>query len=506
MNRHSYSVAMTSALHAEAARHLLRSDGQEDLCFALWYPSRGRTRQTALLHRLILPENGERLVHGNASFLPRYFERAVSEALRAEAGLAFLHSHPGTGWQDMSGDDIRAERDHAPAAKGATGLPFVGLTLGADGAWSARFWEKVGPRMYERRWCSSVRVVGERLAVTYMDELLPPPRPREELRRTTSAWGEKTQANLARLRVGVVGLGSAGSIIAEALSRIGIKHLTLIDFDTVEFVNLDRVLHATAADALLCRSKVSVLSRAVRKTATADGFQVEQIERSVGEEEGFRLALDCDVLFCCVDKPLGRSALNFIAYAHLIPVVDGGVRVEAKKKVGLWRADWRAHIATPGRRCLECLEQYDPGLVAADREGLFDDPQYIEGLSPEHPLRRNENVFAFSLNAASFELLQMLMMVVAPRGFANAGELMYHFVPGIFDEPGFHTCKENCLYPGFVARGDRTGLVVAGQHKTAQGARAAREAARRSRPWRHRLADVLEEMADRVVTRLMRRQ
>ena len=132
----TYSASLSSALHKEANAHLLRPDGQEDLCFALWNPSQGSTRSTALLSELILPQPSERRVHGNASFLPNYFERAVAKAASANSGLAFLHSHPGPGWQDMSGDDIRAEQGHAAAAQGATGLPLVGLTLGTDGAWA----------------------------------------------------------------------------------------------------------------------------------------------------------------------------------------------------------------------------------------------------------------------------------------------------------------------------------------------------------------------------------
>jgi hypothetical protein len=425
-------------------------------------------------------------------------------AAQAKAGLAFLHSHPGPGWQGMSGDDIVAEQGHAAAAKGATGLPLVGLTLGIDGAWSARFWEKTAPRTYKRRWCSHVRVVGERLAVTYAESLMPRPRLKEELKRTASSWGEETQANLARLQIGVVGAGSVGSIIAEALARVGISRVKLIDFDTVEFVNLDRLLHATSVDARLCRSKVETLARTLRRSATADEFQVDEIERSVGEDEGFRAALECDILFCCVDRPWGRSILNFIAYAHLIPVIDGGIQIERKEGTGLWRADWKAHIASPERRCLECLGQYDPGLVSAEREGYFDDPKYIAGLPVDHPMRRNENVFAFSLSAASFEILQMLMMVVAPRGFANAGEQMYHFVPGLFDEPGFHTCKENCLYPGFIARGESTGLIVTARHIMAENARALRDNARRLRPWQFRLAAQLADIIGRITNYLLR--
>jgi hypothetical protein len=489
--KHTYSVAMSSGVHAELMRHLLRKDGHEDLCFALWYPSEGRTRKTALLFQVILPHEGERRVHGNASFLPQYFERAISEAMAANAGLAFLHSHPSDGWQGMSGDDIRAEETHAAAAKGATGLPLVGLTLGTDGAWSARFWEKTAPRRYERLWCTNVRVVGERLSVTYADHLMPPPKPKEELKRTVSAWGPAAQSTLARLRVGIIGAGSVGSIVAEALARTGIARLILIDFDTVEFVNLDRLLHATRWYAQLHWAKVRMLARGLRTSATADGFSVDEIEASVAEEEGFRAALDCDLLFCCVDRPWGRSVLNFIAYAHLIPVVDGGIQIKAKPATGLWSADWKAHIASPERRCLECLGQYNAGLVSVEQEGYFDDPKYIEGLPEDHPIRRNENVFSFSLSCASFELMQMLMMVIAPRGFANAGAQMYHFVPGIFDESAFGTCNEGCPYPKLTAKGDRSGLIVTAQHRRAKEIRAQRASQRKSLSWRDRLMERL---------------
>ncbi|MDD5584337.1 MAG: ThiF family adenylyltransferase [Candidatus Omnitrophica bacterium] len=459
-----YSVALTHSLHKEATKHLLRPDGQEDLCFALWYPSRGNERFTALLHRLILPGEEDRLVRGNVSFLPSYFERAVVEAIRANAGLAFLHSHPRVGWQGMSRDDIKAETGIAPSSKGATGFPLVGLTLGADGSWSARFWVKLKPKKYKRHWCSNVRIVGSQLAITHADHLNPAPRFKKELARTISAWGEKKQADLARLRIGIVGAGSVGSIVAETFARMGIKRITLIDFDRVEHINLDRLLHATRIDAFLRRPKVSVLARALRKSATAEKFRVDQLQRSVYEKEGYRAALDCDVLFSCVDRPLGRSVLNFIAYAHLIPVVDGGVRVETTKSGKLKRADWKAHIASPERRCLECLDQYDPGLVSADKEGYFDDPKYIQGLA-DNSLKQNENVFAFGLNVASLEVLQLLMMVIVPLGISDAGAQLYHFVPGKLDVSDMNKCDENCFYPGLIARGDCTGIKVTGQHK-----------------------------------------
>jgi hypothetical protein len=453
---------------------------------------------------LILPREGDRLVHGNASFLPQYFERALHEAVAAGAGLALIHSHPGgRGWQGMSDDDVRAEQGHAAAARAATSLPFLGLTLACDQSWSARLWEKTKPRTYERRDCTHVRVVGEQLLASFNDALAPKPRFREHLKRTISAWGEVAQADLARLHVGVVGAGSVGALIAEALARTGISRVTLIDFDGVEIVNLDRLLHATEAD--IGRSKVEVLAAALRRSATANAFTVTATEYSIGEEEGFRAALDCDVIFSCVDRPWARSVLNFIAYAHLIPVVDGGIAVKVTRQKRLRGADWRAHVAAPSRRCLSCLEQYDAALVAAEREGHFDDPKYIEGLPDDHAMRRNENVFAFSMATASLQVLQALSMIVAPLGISNPGEQMHHFTTGRLDVMPPRPCDLSCSYPPLVGRGDRTGLVVTGAHRRAEEARE-RRGSRRDRSERSAQAHERPDIGiERFVRRISRR-
>lgn len=471
-----HSAALSADLNRRLLQHLLRGDGQEDLCFAVWYPSDGASRRSANLSRPILPQPGERHVHGNASFTPAYFQRALSEARGSDGGLAFLHSHLGPGWQGMSHDDVVAEQSHAAATKAATGLPLLGLTAGTDGAWSARFWNKVGPKQYERAWCKSVRVVGDPFHVTFNDHLDPPPGFRTALTRTISAWGTDAQDTLARLRIGIVGAGSVGTIIAETLARTGIREIVLIDFDTVEEVNLDRMLHATADGASKRQAKVRSLGSGIRSSATADGFRVREIDYSIAEEKGYREALDCDILFSCVDRPWGRAVLNLLAYAYLIPVVDGGILAEVNSRARLRRADWKAHVVGPDHMCLECLGQYSPGLVQAEREGYLDDPSYIANLPADHPIRRNQNVIAFSMAVASLEVLQMLMMVIRPSNIGDVGQQSYHFVPGRMEPPSFDLCLPTCLYPGLIALGDRSGFTVYGQHAAAADARAKRAA------------------------------
>ena len=467
MSRPAYSAAMTTKVAKTAHNHLLRDDHQEDLCFALWYPSQGRQRSSALIQRLILPMEGDRNVHGNASFEPAYFERALSEAAAAGAGLALLHSHPhGQKWQGMSSDDIAAEQGNAGAVLGATGKPFVGLTLAGDGAWSARFWKRTAPRTYSREFCGTVRVVGDRLDTYYYDNLAPRPRATDELIRTVSSWGEDSQADLVRLRVGVIGAGSVGGFIAESLARTGFEDIVLIDFDHIEKHNLDRLLFATRSD--IGRLKVEALAEHLATRATASLFTADQIAAAVYEEEGFRAALDCDVLFSCVDRPWGRYVLNLIAYAHLIPVVDGGIAVRTTRIGRLAAADWRAHTATIGRPCLQCLGQYDPGFVQMEREGHLDDPTYITGLAKDHPLKAKENVFAFSMSCASLQMLQMLALAIAPLDLSYPGAQLYHFVGGFMEEPVFSECRAECDFPSLVAYGDACGVPVTGIRKKSQ--------------------------------------
>jgi hypothetical protein len=468
------SVALSTPIHEEGAGYLLRRDGQEDLCFALWYPSAGASRETALLHRLLLPRDGERHVHGNASFESGYFDRVIAEARSGEAGIALLHSHPARGWQGMSPDDVRAEQGHAAAALASTGLPLVGLTLGTDEAWSARFWPRSGPRRYGREWCESVRVVGESLRVTFNESLLPTPAFGEELDRTVSAWGETAQANLTRLKIGIVGLGSVGSIVAETLARMGIVRLRLFDFDIVERINLDRQLHATAEDVRLKRFKVDVMARNLKNSATAKGFSVDPLRLSIVEEEGMREALDCDVLFSCVDRPWPRFVLNFIAYAHLIPVIDGGIHLVPRPgDAGLRRGTWRAHVAAPTRRCLECLGQYNAADVSLERSGQLDDPVYIEGLSPDHILRSHQNVFPFSLRLASLEVFQLLRMSVPHPGHSDLGTQTEDFVSGMLSADP-QPCALNCPFCAMTARGEQTGYRgFTGRHLVAKKMRRA---------------------------------
>jgi molybdopterin/thiamine biosynthesis adenylyltransferase len=452
VSNRSFAAALSANVHQVLLEQLLRMDGQEDLCFALWTPSEGRERVTALIHTVLLPAPGERQVHGNASYNLQYLRRACDEALRTGAGLALLHSHPaGRGWQGMSDDDIEAERRCAGPAGGMTGLPFVGLTIAGNHHWSARIWVHHGGRVHQPQPCRVVRVVGVRLVPSFNDRLVLRPAFREQQRRTISVWGEENHAQLARLRIGIVGLGSVGSMVAESLARMGMTDFVLIDFDAVEYVNLDRLVIATEAD--VGRLKVEVAQERMERVATAAGIRVRGVPYSVVEPEGYGAALDCDVIFCCVDRARPRHVLNHFAYAHLIPVIDGGIQVRFKRD-RFSGVDWQLQTAGPGRACLQCLGTYDPADVSTEEAGLMDDPSYIAGLGAER-IRRNENVFPFATNLASLEVLQLVALVTGIGGIDDLGVQRYRYIPGILQANVERRCDDGCEQRDLIGQGDR---------------------------------------------------
>jgi molybdopterin-synthase adenylyltransferase len=469
---------MTAELDRLLQDHAAGDPAQEDAVFVLWSQSTGAARRNVLLRDPIWPRGTDRRLHGNVEIEPHYFERALAAARAADSGLALIHGHSrGSGWQDASHDDAGTEDAFAPAVRAATRRPFIGLTVAGDGAWSGRVYERTRPGLSRCDPVSTVRSVGDRLRLSWHPELEPRPRFREDLNRTVSAWGADVQADLMRLRVGVVGCGSVGDIVAEGLARVGVRRISLIDFDYVKPHNLDRLLHARRRDARRRRRKVDVTATALRASATADDFEVRRLPFSVIEPEGFQAALDCDLLFCCVDRPWARQVLNGLAFTNLIPVIDGGILVETRSDGRLRGAHWRAHVVVPGRACLRCLGQFDPADVTLEMAGLLDDPRYIEGLPPSHRLRRNENVFPFSLATAGAEMLQTLALIVTGR---DIGQHDYDFVTGGLARK-WAGCRDECPYPAMTARGDDVPELQPQRHVRAE------ESRRESAGWWRRL-------------------
>ena len=489
-----YSVAMTGEVEASMRDHLLREDGQEDVLIATYVLSTGVERTSALIKSVILPREGERLVHGNASFTGGYVLRASSEARSLGHGLVLLHSHPGSrGWQLLSDMDWDTESEYERVARGITKMPLLGMTLGGlDTSWSARFWfDRNGPS-----WAESVRSVSPKLAVTWNDEIRRPPQVTQSQQRTISSWGERTQGSIARLRVLVVGGGSVGLDVAQRLAATGLATVGVMDYDAVETVNLDRMIGATRLDAALGRSKISVAARLMKSAATAELFEARRHEVSITDPVGVRAALDYDVIFSCVDGPWPRAVLNALAYTDLIPVIDGGIALDTFPDGRMRNGIWRAHTLVPGRPCMACLGQLVVGDIPLDKQGLLEDPEYIAGAHREAPSRQNVAALSASVSAA---LLAQFVSLTAHPGGRGVPAPLRHVLSTQTLEHSLATSGPYCPYENATSAGDaRTSIA---EHRE-DWRDIVYERATRKNPLRLRVLSAVEDLLQRAISRL----
>ena len=453
----AYSVVWRSETERVARDHLLQHHYagrlQEDIALATWFPASGSNRYTAVIDEVIVPSEDERVLKGNVQMTRDFLRRGRQLALSKGAGMAVMHNHLRPGWQGMSPDDIVMESRSVSNPARATGLPAVGLTLGTDGMWSARFWTRRGSS-YERRWCSSVRIVSpEHLTVQTNPNLLDDDHaeyPKKRFRRSVEAWGRSGQELLSQLRVGIVGLGSVGALAAETMGRMGVRRLVLIDMDRVEEHNLDRLLHAGRWD--IGRYKVHLAADNLERSASGLLRDLLVLPLSLRDRGAFRSLADCDVVLACADKPIARDLANHLALCHLVPVIEAGVALRGRGG-SLHKGHIVSQIVTPDSRCLRCSGQYTTDQVSLELEGLLEDPDYIRTM-PEERRPSRANVFPASMDAAAQQATLFTRLVLGAAWWRPVYQQRHHLSTGSL-RTTTETCEPYCDVHNRMCQGSR---------------------------------------------------
>ena len=94
----------------------------------------------------------------------------------------------------------------------------------------------------------------------------------------------------------------------------------------------------------------------------------------------------------------------------------------------------------------------------------------MNGLPADHRFKQNENVFPFSANLASLEVLHLLALATGAGGIDSFGIQRFRYVPGILEQLAATSCKPECDRRSLVGQGDRQFSLI-GRDSAAECAR-----------------------------------
>ena len=217
----------------------------------------------------------------------------------------------------------------------------------------------------------------------------------QSIERADPAWvhGRGFDAEAIALRgkrVTLIGCGSLGGLVAQALAHAGIGHLTLVDPEILEAANLGRhVLDATA----LGRAKAPALASRLR--AQLPHLDVHAIPHRVQDATTMTALEKADLVICtAADWPAERFLMEAMARRE-IPLLLSWAEPHALAG--------HSAVDTTGGRQLEPLFDRDglairrktawpetewalPGCSASHQPGTFNRLQHVAGLVVEHAI------------------------------------------------------------------------------------------------------------------------
>ena len=128
--------------------------------------------------------------------------------------------------------------------------------------------------------------------------------------RSAALLGQEAMERLKDVRITLFGVGGVGSWCAEGLIRTGVRHLTIVDCDSVDVTNINRQLMATAST--VGRPKVEVLKE--RLTDICPEAEITALHRRY-EGEPLEGDLKGDIVIDAIDSVDCKVALIMRAAA-----------------------------------------------------------------------------------------------------------------------------------------------------------------------------------------------
>lgn len=173
-----------------------------------------------------------------------------------------------------------------------------------------------------------------------------------------SFLGPHSDQTFACATVGVVGLGGGGSHVAQQLAHVGIGNYVLVDPQTIDETNTNRLVGGTLEDVKAESPKVLIAERVIK--GLEPHADVQPLQRVWGD--ALPELRSCDVIIGAVDSLGAKSELEAFCRTNLIPFVDIGMTVTSLKN-GRYLISGQVIRSMPGKACLQCLGLVTPAKL-----------------------------------------------------------------------------------------------------------------------------------------------
>ena len=270
--------------------------------------------------------------------------------------------------------------------------------------------------------------------------------------RQVRAFGATGQQMLQSLRIAIVGLGGIGSLVAQQLVHLGVRDFILVDPDTLESTNLNRVANAFPQD--LARPKVEIAARYIH--SVAKDATVACVQGDVTRVTTARELLNADLICGCTDSHGSRSVIQQVSYQYLIPCIDTGTTI-AVDNGSVTHIYGRVQWLAPGHACLTCSGLLNASEVRRDMMTPFErqaDP-YLLGAREPAPA-------VMSLNGTVASLSVTMLLSVVCGVPVSARHILYNALASVM-----RTVRANptancyiCSRSGSFAHGDSWPLLA----------------------------------------------
>jgi len=372
-------------------RHLFPGDKDEHGVVLLAGLSQTEMQVTLHVREVHLALEGIDYVEGKIGYRalsPKFIHRLITRARDARLVYLAVHNHGSDREVGFSSIDFDShERGYPALLQIARGMPVGALVFGRRSI-QADIWLPDGNRLD----LDEAVVVGNTI-----QRLTPAPKreladAEDTYNRQIKMFGKAGQEQLVNCRVGIIGLGGIGSIVAEYLARLGVGQFCLVDDDHVEESNLSRIVGATGLDASQGVAKVTVAQRLILQSN--DHAKIQLVTDDVAKASVAKELLSCDYLFLAADSMRARLVFNAIVHQYLIPGVQLGSKIRSDSGGTLAEVMSANRPVRPGHGCLWCNQLVDPSQLAA--EAKTNEERKAQAYGVEEP-----NPSVISLNAIS---------------------------------------------------------------------------------------------------------